>query len=103
MIGEFKNQSEIDEAYAEEISKAMLTDVLNESLDPILARKSIIGDKLHCIFLKKDSSNKNNENIFFQFEEKEEINVEYFKNKHINELLKMMYNTLIALVKGIFN
>ena len=103
LINEFKDKSEADEVNVEEITRNLLNDIMNDCLSPILVEKGKIFHKLKQIFLKKPNLIfVNNEKISFKLSDDEEISLALFQNKHINEIYKYMYNSLIEMVFGIF-
>lgn len=94
----------MDDAYADEISNNLLNEIINDSLEPILNENSIILKKLQNIFFNNKEIAQNeriNENIFFSFEENEKTENNGFRIKHINDLLRMIYNFLVSMVLGI--
>ena len=100
LLNEFKDQSETDEIYLDEITKTVLNDVISDALDPFLHKKSSFSPVFSRVFLQKNEEKtyENNEKISFFLNEKKTLVPEFFLNKHINELMKFMYDSLIELV-----
>lgn len=95
LLEELRTNENIDEISLEELTHDLSNQILNENIQHLFSSKSIFS-KLKRVF----TFELNDERIFFIFEEKEKMDFECFKSKHINELLKHFYNVLIRLLLG---
>lgn len=100
LINEFKGKSEKDELYVEEITRNLINEILNEFWTSTFLEKNRVFHKLKHFFLKTPLI-VNNEKIAFKMPDDVEISLALFQNKHINELFKYLYNSLIELVLSI--